>query len=62
MRNEVPSSLKRRENMELSYYQWVPIILLFMAMLFKMPCICWRLLSGASGIDLDRVQCVSVYV
>ncbi|XP_070187065.1 innexin unc-9-like isoform X2 [Littorina saxatilis] len=55
MKNELPSNIIRRESLELSYYQWVPIILLFMALLFKLPSICWRLLSGASGIDLDKI-------
>lgn len=55
MNNEIPGDTKKRETMELSYYQWVPIILLFMALLFKLPCIVWRLMSGASGVDLDKI-------
>ncbi|KAK7490833.1 hypothetical protein BaRGS_00017889, partial [Batillaria attramentaria] len=55
MRDEIPSSIERREGAQLSYYQWVPLILLFMALFFKLPYIIWRLLSGASGVDLDRI-------
>ncbi|XP_076459977.1 innexin unc-9-like [Babylonia areolata] len=55
MKQQVPGTSWERERRELSYYQWVPIILLFMALLFKLPCICWRMLSGASGVDLDRI-------
>ncbi|KAL8576636.1 hypothetical protein ACOMHN_025111 [Nucella lapillus] len=60
MPEQVPKGRVDRERLELSYYQWVPIILLFMALLFKLPSICWRLLSGASGIDLDRIVCLTL--
>ena len=40
---------------ELTYYQWIPIILLFMAFLFKFPSFIWRMLNGYSGINLNKI-------
>ena len=40
---------------ELTYYQWIPLILLFMAFLFKFPSFIWRMLAGFSGINLTKL-------
>ncbi|CAG5136836.1 unnamed protein product [Candidula unifasciata] len=40
---------------ELTYYQWVPVMLLIQALMFYIPCIMWRLLNGQSGINVDRI-------
>lgn len=39
----------------ISYYQWVPIILLSQAMLFFSPCILWRFLNKRSGINIAAI-------
>ncbi|XP_013379272.1 innexin unc-9 [Lingula anatina] len=39
----------------IAYYQWVPIVLLLQALLFKLPCVAWRLLSYNSGIDIQAM-------
>ncbi|ELU10683.1 hypothetical protein CAPTEDRAFT_99758 [Capitella teleta] len=39
----------------LSYYQWVPMILLCQALLFYMPCMLWRFLNNKSGVDVNSV-------
>ncbi|ELT87274.1 hypothetical protein CAPTEDRAFT_93312 [Capitella teleta] len=35
-----------------SYYQWVPFILLFMALFFYIPSLLWRFLSKRSGLNV----------
>ena len=37
------------------YYQWVPMILLFQALLFYLPCFLWRSFYSRSGIDIGNV-------
>ncbi|KAL8564088.1 hypothetical protein ACOMHN_034565 [Nucella lapillus] len=55
MDQAIPVEYEKRESEELTYYQWVPFIMLFMAFLFKFPCYVWSLFSEASGIDLGKV-------
>ncbi|KAL4217042.1 hypothetical protein ACF0H5_023498 [Mactra antiquata] len=43
------------QTQELTYYQWIPLILLFMAFLFKFPSFVWRMLAGNSGINLNKI-------
>lgn len=51
----VPESTTKRQENELTYYQWVPIMLLIQALLFYIPCMIWRLINGQSGINVDRI-------
>lgn len=56
--NEIVPPLEhihKRQEKELNYYQWVPVMLLIQALLFYTPCIIWRLLNGQSGINVDRI-------
>ncbi|KAL3854766.1 hypothetical protein ACJMK2_014015 [Sinanodonta woodiana] len=55
MHETIPLDEKERERREITYYQWVPIILLFMAFLFKVPNMFWRMLSGYSGVNLNKI-------
>lgn len=55
MDEAIPIETIKRENEELTYYQWVPLILLFQAFMFKFPNIIWRLFNGGSGINLDKI-------
>ncbi|XP_062574903.1 innexin unc-9-like [Saccostrea cucullata] len=50
-----PITEEAREN-EIVYYQWVPIMLVIMALLFKIPSILWRLFHKSSGIQLDMIS------
>jgi hypothetical protein len=44
-----------RKDKEISYYQWVPIILMFQALMFKLPNLLWRLLNGVGGLNMDSL-------
>ncbi|XP_013415361.1 innexin unc-9 [Lingula anatina] len=39
----------------IGYYQWVPIVMLLQALLFYFPVVFWRLMSGATGIDVHAI-------
>ncbi|GFO07261.1 innexin [Plakobranchus ocellatus] len=51
----IPRNIHERQNKEISYYQWVPIIFLFMAFLFKLPNMVWRMLNGTGGLNMDKL-------
>ena len=40
---------------KITYYQWVPIILMLQAGMFTIPYALWRMLSSRSGIDLAAI-------
>ncbi|CAH1798820.1 unnamed protein product [Owenia fusiformis] len=44
-----------RQESEIGYYQWVPIVLVLQAVLFYIPCLIWRMLNSNSGINLHRL-------
>lgn len=54
---EAPIPLRHDVKMEseIVYYQWVPIILLLQALMFKIPRIMWRILVASSGVSLEKV-------
>uniref|UniRef100_A0A0N5AXY4 Innexin n=1 Tax=Syphacia muris TaxID=451379 RepID=A0A0N5AXY4_9BILA len=49
------SDAKIKERRELTYYQWVPFLLLFQALMFTVPHIFWRMLNWTSGIHTRAV-------
>ncbi|KAL5006164.1 hypothetical protein ScPMuIL_017322 [Solemya velum] len=55
MHETIPIEKDSREAEEITYYQWVPIILVFMAFLFKMPSVVWRMLNTYSGLNLEKI-------
>eukprot|EP00106_Octopus_bimaculoides_P005512 XP_014772954.1 PREDICTED: innexin unc-9-like isoform X1 [Octopus bimaculoides] len=55
MSDTIPVNINEREDRQLTYYQWVPLILLFQALLFKAPNLLWRILHGTSGVNLDKL-------
>ena len=63
LNNHVPDRIEDRESKQLTYYQWVPIIFLFQALLFKVgahyfnyqfPPIVMSYLIPASRSRLDK--------
>jgi len=55
MQHQIPTQIDHRTDKELTYYQWVPLILLTMALLFKIPRMAFKVFSASSGISLDRL-------
>lgn len=55
----IPVEQEQRNSEELSYYQWVPIILMFMAFLFKFPALVWNVLNGSSGMNVAKIVSMS---
>ena len=51
----IPRRVSDRYNQELTYYQWVPIILMFQALMFKIPNIVWRMMNGQSGVNMEKI-------
>ncbi|XP_048237899.1 innexin unc-9-like isoform X2 [Haliotis rufescens] len=50
----LPENVPEREDLEIKYYQWVSIILLFLALCFKAPNMFWRMLNTRGGINLEK--------
>ena len=55
MDDTIPVDINTRDDSQITYYQWVPLILLFQALLFKSPNLLWRMLHGGSGLNLDKL-------
>ena len=55
MEGRIPQDIKNRQEAQITYYQWVPIILIFQAFLFKLPNLVWRMCNGYSGINLEKI-------
>ncbi|ESO01145.1 hypothetical protein HELRODRAFT_82276 [Helobdella robusta] len=39
----------------ISYYQWVPLVMLLQAFFFYLPCLLWRVFSERSGININNL-------
>lgn len=50
-----PVNTEERKDREITYYQWVPIILCFQAFLYKMPNVVWKLMHSNSGLNLNKL-------
>ena len=53
--NDIPDSVLGEKQKMINYYQWVPLILLFQAFIFRLPVIFWRTFSRRSGIDVASI-------
>ncbi|CEF71318.1 Innexin family-containing protein [Strongyloides ratti] len=52
---QIPDNFDDRQEAEIGYYQWVPIVLALQAVMFFLPNWIWKRLHCQSGIDLDTV-------
>ena len=46
---------RRNVKKPINYYQWVPVVLLAQAFMFRLPCWFWRLFSERSGINVNNL-------
>ncbi|VDM40170.1 unnamed protein product [Toxocara canis] len=52
---KIPQSSRHRSERELTYYQWVPFMLMMQALMFTGPHVFWRMLNWMSGIQTRAV-------
>ena len=52
---EQPMPQPTEKRLMISYYQWVPLLLMCQACLFAVPCLLWRFLNRRSGMNLHAV-------
>ncbi|PAV72131.1 hypothetical protein WR25_06786 [Diploscapter pachys] len=52
---EIPKNISERESKEIGYYQWVPFILAFQAILFYIPIALWRALYEGAGYKVRTI-------
>merc|ERR1719229_86198 len=55
LKDDFPKDPKDRRGLEISYYQWIPIVLALQAFLFYFPIIVWRLANWQAGISVQKV-------
>lgn len=52
----IPKAAEQARIKRVSYYQWVPLILLFQAAVYFIPCLLWRFLNKRAGIDVGAMM------
>lgn len=55
LQNYIPMEHRKRDDLKIGYYQWVPFVLLCQAFMFYVPCVVWRLLNWQSGQLVDYI-------
>ena len=50
---DVPKEYEKRQ--WITYYQWIPFILLAQAVLFYLPSVIWHGLNSKAGVDADNI-------
>ncbi len=51
----IPKQHEADKRETITYYQWVPLILLGQALFFYLPRMTWRTLNSRAGVDVDNV-------
>lgn len=49
----------KEKRVDIHYYLWVPMILLFQAFLFKSPNVLWKMLNKGNGMNIERLVTLS---
>ncbi|CAD5113443.1 DgyrCDS2610 [Dimorphilus gyrociliatus] len=52
----IPRPAEQARIKRVSYYQWVPLVLLFQAAVYFIPCLLWRFLNKRAGIDVGAMM------
>uniref|UniRef100_A0AC35U0F1 Innexin n=1 Tax=Rhabditophanes sp. KR3021 TaxID=114890 RepID=A0AC35U0F1_9BILA len=60
MYENIPDDHRTREEKQISYYQWVPFVLIAEALMFALPCMVWRLMNWQSGINIQNMVTASI--
>jgi hypothetical protein len=55
MNSDIPDDKGEREGRELQYYQWVPFVLAFQALLFYLPRMLWKMLNFHTGLNITAL-------
>lgn len=58
-KEQIPAQYDQRRTQELTYYQWVPLILLTCAMFYKVPRLIYKILGSFSGISMDKINAMA---
>jgi len=53
--DEVPAEEEHEKRWMVTYYQWVPMILLAEALFFYLPIMLWRTMNGKCGMDVNNI-------
>ncbi|XP_029657666.1 innexin unc-9-like [Octopus sinensis] len=56
----VPETNSLKDKPQLRYYQWMPFILLGLALFYQLPCLFWRANNESSGMNLDNIINISI--
>ncbi|XP_045179070.2 innexin unc-9-like [Mercenaria mercenaria] len=59
MLESIPTDIPKRQEAEITYYQWVPLILAFQAFLFHFPNFIWNVLNLNSGLNLGKIRALA---
>ena len=51
----IPKAHESDKRETITYYQWVPLILLVQALFFYFPRMTWRTMNSRAGVDVDNV-------
>jgi len=51
-KNSISDVVTARNKSQITYYQWVPFVLIFQAVMFNIPCLIWRLFNWQTGIHV----------
>ncbi|VDN52743.1 unnamed protein product [Dracunculus medinensis] len=52
---DIPKNSEQKLQKQLTYYQWIPFLLIFQAFLFTVPHIFWRMLNWTTGIYMKTI-------
>lgn len=55
MEDQIPYNISKHQAAEITYYQWVPLILFLQAIMFKLPNVLWEICHSYSGIKLGQI-------
>lgn len=52
---DIPNDVEKREEKEIGYYQWIPVVLALQALLFYLPFFFWKTAAWQTGINVEAI-------